>query len=65
MHWGFDVISFTAIIKSIKFSKHITVLRATEASGVISIVELIREGYKDISVQGLHILKKNIGNYAY
>jgi hypothetical protein len=64
VHWGFEVIRFTAIIKSIKFSKLITVLRATEASGVISIVEVIREGYKEISVQGSHILKRTIGNYA-
>ena len=39
MHWGFEVIRFTAIMKSIKISKHITVFGATEASGVISIVE--------------------------
>ena len=40
MHWGFEVIRFTAIIETIKISKLITVLRATEASGVISIVEV-------------------------
>ncbi len=53
MHLSFEAIRFTAIITIIKFSTLIT-----EVIGVIRIVEVMREGYKNSCVQGLHKLAR-------